>query len=210
MWSTERAALAAAVLGAVLSGTGCRQDMFNQPKLKPLARSEFFEDGMAARSPVEGTVARGELRADRVLYTGIGPDGKFVKELPVALTRSLLLRGRERFEIFCSPCHGRVGDGRGMIVERGFKRPSSFHVARLRAQPVGYFFDVITSGFGEMSSYAPQVPAGDRWAIAAYIRALQLSQFAPLGDLPPRDREAIGGQAPAAPTGGAAPEGTLP
>jgi len=165
--------------------------MFNQPKVKPLAQSDFFEDGMAARPPIDGTVARGELRADRVFYTGIGPDGTFVPALPVPLTRALLLRGRERFDIFCSPCHSRVGDGRGMIVERGFKEPPSFHIDRLRAQPIGYFFDVMTSGFGQMSGYAAQVPASDRWAIAAYIRALQLSQHAPLSEVPARDRRAI-------------------
>jgi cbb3-type cytochrome c oxidase subunit III len=175
----------------ILTGPACRQDMFNQPKVKPLARSDFFEDGMSARPPIDGTVARGELRADRVFYTGIGPDGTFVPALPVPLTRALLLRGRERFDIFCSPCHSRVGDGRGMIVERGFKEPPSFHIDRLRAQPIGYFFDVMTSGFGQMSDYAAQVPASDRWAIAAYIRALQLSQHAPLSDVPARDRRAI-------------------
>jgi len=180
--------------------------MFNQPKAKPLASSEFFGDGMSARPPVEGTVARGELRADRVYYTGIGPDGKFVTVLPLNLTRSLLLRGRERFDIFCSPCHGRVGDGRGMIVERGFKEPPSFHVDRLRGQPVGYFFDVVTSGFGQMSSYAAQVTPADRWAIAAYIRALQLSQHASLQEVPPEDREAIRAQPGAHGTaGGGAP-----
>jgi len=175
----------------LLAAPACRQDMFNQPKVKPLARSDFFDDEMAARPPVEGTVARGELRADRILFTGIGPDGKFVAALPVSLTRALLLRGRERFDIFCSPCHGRVGDGRGMIVERGFKEPPSFHIDRLRTQPIGYFFDVVTSGFGQMSSYAAQVPPADRWAIAAYIRALQMSQHAPLQEVPARDREAI-------------------
>ena len=178
-------------MALVLAVAACRQDMFNQPKVKPLARSDFFDDGMGARPPVEGTVARGELRADRVFYTGIGRDGKFVAALPVPLTRTLLLRGRERFDIFCSPCHSRVGDGRGMIVERGFKEPPSFHIDRLRAQPIGYFFDVVTSGFGEMSGYAAQVTPADRWAIAAYIRALQLSQHAPLGDVPARDRAAI-------------------
>jgi mono/diheme cytochrome c family protein len=175
----------------LLAAPACRQDMFNQPKVKPLARSDFFDDEMAARPPVEGTVARGELRADRIFFTGIGPDGKFVAALPVSLTRALLLRGRERFDIFCSPCHGRVGDGRGMIVERGFKEPPSFHIDRLRTQPIGYFFDVVTSGFGQMSSYAAQVPPADRWAIAAYIRALQMSQHAPLQEVPARDREAI-------------------
>ena len=188
MWSGRGAV---AIAACCLLASGCRQDMFNQPKVKPLARSDFFDDGMGARAPVEGTIARGELRADRVFYTGIGPDGKFVAALPVFLTRALLVRGHERFDIFCSPCHGRVGDGRGMIAQRGFKSPPSFHIDRLRQQPIGYFFDVMTNGFGQMSGYAAQVSAEDRWAIAAYLRALQLSQRAPLGEIPAGDREAI-------------------
>ena len=197
MWTADardrcgRALRAAALLIVGLGTAACRQDMFDQPKTKPLARSDFFGDGSGARPPVEGTVARGELKADRVFYTGIGPNGKFVATLPVPLTKDLLLRGQERFNIFCSPCHGRVGDGRGMIVQRGFKQPPSYHIDRLRAQPIGYFFDVITNGFGQMSSYAPQVPPADRWAIAAYIRALQLSQNAPLARVDARDRAAI-------------------
>ena len=186
-----RARRAGAVLALCVAVAACRQDMFNQPKVKPLAESDFFEDGSGARPPVEGTVARGELRADRVFQTAIGPDGKFVATLPVPLTRALLLRGQERFNIFCSPCHGRVGDGRGMIVERGFKQPPSYHIDRLREQPIGYFFDVITNGFGQMSGYAARVPPADRWAIAAYIRALQLSQHAPVQQVPARDRAEI-------------------
>src|SRR5262245_41828449 len=183
------AAWAIAILAA--SAAACRQDMFNQPKVKPLAGSDFFQDGSGARPPVEGTVARDELGADRVFETGIGRDGKFVAALPVPLTRTLVLRGRERFHIFCSPCHGRAGAGRGMIVQRGFKEPPSYHIDRLRAQPVGYFFDVMTNGFGQMSGYASQVPPADRWAIAAYIRALQLSQHAPVRDLAPEDQAEI-------------------
>ena len=181
----------AAIVTALALALGCRQGMFDQPKAKPLAASDFFGDGQSARPPVEGTVARGELRADRVFYTGIGADGKFVAALPMALTRDLVRRGRQRFDIFCSPCHGRAGDGRGMIVERGFKQPPSFHIDRLREQPIGYLFDVMTNGFGEMSSYASQIPVADRWAIAAYLRALQLSQHAPLAQIPAADREAI-------------------
>lgn len=190
---TETAAARAALAGlaVLLFGTGCRQDMFNQPKVKPLARSDFYDDGSGARPPAAGTVARGQLRADRAFETGIGPDGRFVGRLPLPLTRDLLRRGRERFDIFCSPCHGRLGDGRGMIVQRGFKAPPSYHIDRLRRQPIGYFFDVMTNGFGQMSSYAIQVPPADRWAIAAYIRALQLSQHAPIAELPAGDRRAI-------------------
>ena len=180
-----------APLGLLILCAGCRLDMHVQPRYNPLAKSDFFADGMGARPPVEGTVARGELGEDHALRTGIGKDGTFIAALPVPLTRPLLLRGRERYEIFCAPCHGRVGDGQGMIVERGFKTPPSFHIDRLRAQPIGYLFDVATNGFGEMSGYAAQVPAADRWAIAAYLRALQVSQFAPVAGIPARDRAEI-------------------
>src|SRR5262245_51221559 len=186
-----RANGATLALAVCLAASGCRQDMFNQPKLKPLAKTDFFVDGMAARPPIEGTVARDDLGHDPVFETGIGRDGKFVAALPLPLTRSLLLRGQERFEIFCAPCHGRVGDGRGMIVERGFKTPPSFHIDRLRGQPIGYLFDVASRGFGEMSGYAAQVPVADRWSIAAYVRVLQESQYAPVGGVPERDRAEI-------------------
>ncbi|MCE7959161.1 MAG: cytochrome c, partial [Acidobacteria bacterium ACB2] len=172
--------------------------MYDQPKKKALAESDFYPDGRAARVPPTGTVARGFLRADKALYAGLGPDGKFVAELPVPLTKELLLRGRERYDVFCSPCHSRQGDGNGMIVQRGFKQPSSFHVDRLRQQPIGYFYDVMTNGFNQMSSYASQVPPEDRWAIAAYVRTLQLSQSAPASALPEADRRALDA-APAAP-----------
>ncbi len=165
--------------------------MHDQAKYEPYEASDFFADGLSSRRPVEGTVARGWLREDSHLYRGIGADGSFAKTLPVPATRDLLARGRERFEIFCSPCHGRVGDGRGMIVERGFKQPASFHDPRLRAMPVGYFFDVQTNGFGQMSSYASQVPVADRWAIAAYIQALQLSQNVPVEKLSRDERELL-------------------
>ena len=187
----DRSALLAGALATLLLVPACRQDMFNQPKARTYRAGEFFDDGASARPTVAGTVARGQLRADPLLYTGIGPDGHFVAHLPLPLDRDLLLRGRERFEIFCSPCHGRAGDGRGMIVQRGLKEPTSFHADRLRRQPIGYFFDVMTNGFGQMSSYAAQVPVADRWAIAAYVRALQLSQHAPLAEIPAEDRAAI-------------------
>jgi mono/diheme cytochrome c family protein len=136
-------------------------------------------------------VPRGFLREDKAMFAGIAPSGSFVSELPVPLTRELLERGRQRFDIFCSPCHGKQGNGQGMIVQRGFKQPSSFHVERLREQPIGYFFDVMTQGFGEMSSYAGQVAPEDRWAIAAYLRALQLSQHAALAELSPEDKKKL-------------------
>ena len=161
----------------------CRQDMHDQPKYKPLRSSEIFADKRSARPLVEGTIARGTLREDTAFYTGKGPQG-FVRELPVELTAQLLERGRTQFQVFCSPCHGRTGRGDGMIVQRGYKKPSSYHVDRLRQMPIGYFYDVITIGFGAMSDYAAQVPPPDRWAIAAYIRTLQLSQYAPVADVP--------------------------
>jgi mono/diheme cytochrome c family protein len=182
--------LAALALLAVAT-TSCRQDMYDQPKTKALSSSEFFKDGQSARPIPEGTVARGFLREDQALYRGLTPEGTFVATLPLPLTKDLLLRGRERFDIFCSPCHGRQGNGRGMIVQRGFKQPTSFHDDRLRNQPIGYFFDVITNGFGQMSSYASQVPPEDRWAIAAYVRALQLSQHARITDLSAEDRAKV-------------------
>ena len=168
--------LASGIAVSLLLLAGCRQDMHDQPKLEPYETSTFFADGQASRLPIPGTVARGWLRDDAHLYRGVGADGGFAQTLPMELTRELVERGRERFDIFCSPCHGRTGDGQGMIVRRGFKQPSSLHHERLREMPYGYFFDVITNGFGQMSSYAVQVPVADRWAIAAYIKALQGSR----------------------------------
>jgi mono/diheme cytochrome c family protein len=178
----------ALVLLVALAGLGCRQDMHDQPKYKPFRQSEFFADGRAMRPFVAGTVARGTLREDTPYYTGKAGDD-FVAELPVAVTADLLERGRGEFQVFCSPCHGRTGMGDGMIAQRGFKRPISYHVDRLRHVPVGYFFDVITNGYGAMSDYAAQVPVADRWAIVAYVRTLQLSQYAPAADVP-ADRHA--------------------
>jgi len=172
------------------AATGCRQDMHDQPVLEPYEESEFFADRRGYRMPVEGTVARGQLHADAAFYTGLSGD-QFLTELPMPGTRELLERGRDRYEIFCTPCHSRLGDGRGMIVRRGFKQPASFHEARLRNQPVGYYFDVMSRGFGEMSSYAGQIQPEDRWAIAGYIRALQLSQSVVLEDLEADDRERV-------------------
>jgi mono/diheme cytochrome c family protein len=163
--------------------TACRQDMHDQPKYRPLRGSEIFADKRSARPFVPGTVARGTLREDTVFYTGkIGND--FVTEIPVKVTADLLARGQTQFQVFCSPCHGRTGRGDGMIVQRGFKKPSSYHVDRLRQMPIGYFYDVMTNGFAAMSDYSAQVPPADRWAIAAYIRTLQYSQYAPAVDVP--------------------------
>jgi len=182
------ARFSALVVLLALAGLGCRQDMHDQPKYKPYRQSEFFADGRAMRPFVPGTVARGTLREDVPFYTGKSGDD-FVAEIPAAVTAELLERGRTGFEVFCSPCHGRTGMGDGMIVRRGFKRPSSYHVDRLRQMPIGYYYDVMTNGYGAMSDYASQVPVEDRWAIAAYIRALQLSQYAPAADVP-ADRHA--------------------
>jgi len=179
-----------AALALVLGG-GCRQDMHNQAKYEPLEASPLFGDGAASRPLVEGTVARGQLREDDAFYRGLTAGGEFVTELPLDWSAGLLARGRSRFEAFCSPCHDRAGSGRGMIVRRGYKQPNSFHSQRLRDAAVGYYFSVMTNGFGQMSSYAPQLTPADRWAVAAYIRALQLSQAAPLDRLNAIDLERL-------------------
>ncbi|HUM02985.1 MAG TPA: cytochrome c [Thermoanaerobaculia bacterium] len=172
---------------AALVLAGCRQGLYNQQKLKPYRPSALWENGSSARPLPAGTVARGSLGENRAYETGVGSDGKFVTELPMTLTKELLLRGQERYDIFCSPCHGRTGDGVGMVVQRGFKRPPSFHVDRLKNERIGYFFDVDTNGFGTMSGYAAQVPVADRWAIAAYVRTLQLSRETPAAFLSDHD-----------------------
>ncbi len=169
--------------------SGCRRDMFNQPTGKPLARSEFFEDNhMTSRPLPPHTVARGHLDENEIFFTG-KRGTNLVQTLPVALTRDLLERGRERFEIYCAVCHGRTGEGNGMIVQRGFPPPPSYHIDRLRQSPIGHFYDVITQGYGIMYSYAERVEPSDRWAISAYIRALQLSQNSRLSDLTAAERE---------------------
>lgn len=162
---------------------GCRQDMHDQPKYKPLAKSNFFGDDRSARPLVADTVARGHLRDDDHLYGG-KVAGQLAQTFPFPVTAEVLARGQERFGIYCTPCHGLLGRGDGMIVQRGFRAPSSFHNERLRGSPPGYFFDVMTHGFGAMPDYAAQVPVRDRWAIVAYIRALQLSQHATVDDVP--------------------------
>lgn len=173
----------AAPLLLLLAVAACRQDMHDQPKYRPLRESELFADKRSARPLVAGTVARGSLREDAVLYTG-KTGSEFVTEIPVKVTADLLSRGKTQYQVFCAPCHGRTGRGDGMIVQRGFKKPSSYHVDRLRQMPIGYFYDVMTVGFGAMSDYAAQVTPEDRWAIAAYVRTLQYSQYAPAADVP--------------------------
>jgi mono/diheme cytochrome c family protein len=164
--------------------------MHDQPKYIPLRETAFFTDARSSRPLVEGTVARGHLRDDELLYTGKA-NGAAAEVFPFAVTEQVMVRGHERFDVFCAPCHGRTGQGDGMIVLRGYRRPPSLHQDRLRAAPVGHFFDVITNGFGAMPDYASQIKAGDRWAITAYIRALQLSGHATLADVPPSERDKI-------------------
>jgi mono/diheme cytochrome c family protein len=176
--------------------------MHDQPRYKPLARSEFFADSRGSRPLVPGTVPRGFLRADARLHTGKDAAG-FLEQIPVDVDLALVQRGRERYDIFCSPCHGRTGAGDGMVVQRGYRRPPSFHIDRLREAKAGYFFDVMTNGFGIMPDYAAQVPVNDRWAIVTYVRALQLSQHARLEDVPAGER----GRLDAAPAHGAAAHG---
>jgi mono/diheme cytochrome c family protein len=174
----------AALLVAISFVSGCRLDMHVQPRQNPLSRSDFFTDQRSERPPVEGTVARGQLQEDSYLYTGkVGNNpGDY---MPFPVTKEGLERGRERYNIYCSPCHSLVGDGNGFIPSRGFARkPDSYHIPRLEKAPLGYFYDVITNGFGIMPDYASQIPPEDRWKIVAYIRALQLSQNATRADVP--------------------------
>ncbi|MDQ6632195.1 MAG: cytochrome c [Verrucomicrobiota bacterium] len=163
--------------------TACRRDMFDQPKSDALGQSDFFPDGMASRPIPPHTVARGNLQNDDVLYTGM-TGANLATTFPVSITREVLQRGRERFEINCAPCHGATGEGNGIVVQRGFPAPPSYHSDRLRNAPAGHFFDVMTRGYGVMFSQASHVTPEDRWAIAAYIRALQLSQHASPADVP--------------------------
>lgn len=185
MWNRKLGLLALGVLA--LSGCELRQRMYSNGRLKPLEPSPFFTDQMTARPLPEGVIARGQLKEDAALHLGrVGAD--MVDKFPFAITPGDLARGRERFDIFCSVCHGPAGNGDGMIVQRGFKRPPSLHIARLKEMPVGHFFFVMTNGFGVMPSYATQIDLEDRWRIVAYIRALQLSQSATLADVPENKR----------------------
>lgn len=176
------------LVAAALASPACRQDMHNAPRYKPLAETDFFGDGRSARPLIEDTVARGHLRLDAARYTG-KVNGKDVEVFPFPITRADLLRGEERFNIYCSPCHGRLGDGEGMIPKRGYIKPPSYHIDRLKTAPVGHFFDVVTNGFGAMPSYASRVPVDDRWRIIAYIRVLQYSQGLTVNQIP-QDRRA--------------------
>lgn len=175
-----RAAELPLVLCALLfAGAGCRKEMWVQPKYKPLDMTEFFDDTMSSRPLIEGTVAQGQFHTNTSFYAGLaGRD--LVEDFPLALTEEGLRRGQERYNIFCAVCHGPGGDGDGMVVKRGFPSPPSYHLDRLRQAPIGHFFQVISRGYGAMYPYSTRVPPEDRWLIAAYIRALQLSRAAPL------------------------------
>jgi mono/diheme cytochrome c family protein len=198
---------------AALLSAGCsEEDMVKQPKFKTLQPSTFFSNGQSARPLEPGTIARGQIRVSPAFDTGM-VEGKLVEVIPVkgfdpaeklandespaSVRRATLERGRERFNIYCSPCHSRTGDGLGMIVQRGFSKPPSLHEPRLRDAPAGHFFHVITNGYGAMYSYASRVAPSDRWAIVAYIRALQRSQHAQLADVPPDERTKLEAEASA-------------
>lgn len=185
-----------ALLVALLPIAACRQDMHDQPKYIALRPSDQFADGRSARPIPVGTVARGHLDADTAFYTGKRPDGTFVEALPFPLTKAVLLRGQQRYNIFCSPCHDRTGSGLGMVVRRGFRRPPSYHIDRLRQAPNGYLFDVMTTGFGAMPDFSVEIQPADRWAIVAYQRALQLAQMAKVDDVPAEAQAQLGAGGP--------------
>ena len=195
-----------AIVVASFALIACRQDMHDAPRYEPLEASAFFTDTSSARTPVANTVSRNPLAdTDELLYTG-KVNGVLANEFPMPVTAAVLARGQERFNIFCAPCHGRTGQGDGMIVQRGMRKPPSFMEDRLRNAAAGYFFDVMTHGFGAMQDYAAQIPVEDRWAIVAYERALQFSQHAAIADVPDARRGDL--DRPAAPAGEAPrPEG---
>jgi len=192
---TPAGALVAVCLAAAVYA-GCRSEMYDQARYKPYAASDFFQDGTSARPLVYGTVPHSDVRGNAPELSELFLTGKtagtLAESFPIPIDRSVLARGQERFRIFCTPCHGELGDGRGIVVRRGFTAPPTYHSDELRSKPPGHFVDVITRGFGAMSSYAARVPPRDRWAITAYIRALQLSQHAQMADLPSQDQRQLG------------------
>lgn len=175
---------------SVLALTGCQQKMATQPYYQPLEENTFFADGRASRPIEPHTVSRGDLRDDDSLYTG-KVDGEMVTEFPISITEEVIARGQNRFNIYCAPCHSKLGDGNGMIVQRGVSRPPSFMDSRLTTAPVGHLYDVITNGYGRMYSYNQQIPVLDRWAIVSYVRVLQQAGTATLDDVPPAEREKL-------------------
>jgi len=178
------------VAAGVLASAACRQDMHDQPKYRPLRESAFFADRLSARPVVEGTVARGHLDDDELLETG-KQNGTVSAVFPFPVNQRVMSRGQERYNIYCAPCHATTGLGDGMVVRRGYRRPPAFGDRRLREMPVGHFVDVMTNGFGAMPDYAVQLRPEDRWAVAAYIRALQLSASATLADVPEPQRSKL-------------------
>ena len=198
---SNRRAGCVSLLAALLLLGACRQDMHNQPKYRPLRESPLFADNSSARPLIEGTVARGALYEDEAFFTG-KQGGTPVKELPFAIEAADLDRGEERFNIFCTPCHDRTGNGRGMVVQRGYRQPPSFHIDRLKQADPGYMYDVISNGFGAMPDYKAQIAPRDRWRIVAYVRALQLSQAGAAADIPGGDPEAANKQKQPAPGAG--------
>jgi cytochrome c553 len=182
--------LAASLAGVAMLLSGCRLDMHVQPKYLPYEPTDFFGDGRSERPVIPGTVARGHLHDDELFYTG-QENGAVADKFPFPITKADIERGRQRYNIYCTPCHDYTGNGQGMIVQRGFPPPPSFHIQRLREAPAGHFYEVITNGYGVMFSYAARVEPADRWRIAAYIRALQLSEHAAVSDVPDTDRSKL-------------------
>ena len=190
---TARAASLICLGALALLLAGCRMDMHQQPKYLPYEPTTFFDDGRSERPVVPGTVARGQLRLDELLYTG-KENGVLANKFPFPITRADLERGRQRYNIYCTPCHDYTGSGQGIVVQRGFPPPPSYHIDRLRQAPVGHFFDVMSNGYGSMYSYASRIEPEDRWRIAAYIRVLQLSEYATEQDVPQADRSQLNQQ----------------
>lgn len=194
----------AGLLVGVVALAACRQDMHDAPRYDPLEASAVFSQGASALALVEGTIARGTLGDDELLTTGkVG--GQLAAVFPFAITRADLDRGEQRFNIYCAPCHGRTGEGNGMVVQRGYRQPSSYHIDRLRQAPIGHFVDVMTNGFGVMPEYRAQVAAADRWRIAAYIRVLQTSQGSAADALPAGEMDKISAAVAAEQAAAAAP-----
>ncbi|HTY00734.1 MAG TPA: cytochrome c [Bacteroidota bacterium] len=187
---TARNVFGIVTMVAAVMTAGCHQDMYDQKKYAPLSASEFYRDGQSARPPIEGTVVHRDHSEDGVVATG-KMDGKPVDRFPFPVTEMMIRRGQERFNIYCSPCHGRTGDGFGMVVQRGFPRPPSYFTDSVRALPVGRYVDVITNGFGRMYGYGDRVAPRDRWAIAAYIRVLQASRSVNIAELSPGQQELL-------------------
>jgi mono/diheme cytochrome c family protein len=197
---------------ALLTGAGCRQEMANQPRYNPLAESDFFGDGRSARAPEPGTVARGESADDAALDNGRSQEARWAASVtgsgagfgfnlitvyrggfsfPVPVDDEVMRRGQERFNIYCAVCHDRVGTGRGKIVERGYLRPPSYHIERLRNAPLAHYYEVVSNGYGAMPSYSDKLTPDDRWAVIAYIRALQWSQYVRYADLTDEERRKL-------------------